>query len=164
LNDQKSDQLCYASNRKAEKYDKLYMDIAFRCSEMSWADRLKVGSIAVLDGRIISMGWNGMPAGMPNVCEDDSGNTKSEVMHAEENMILKLTRHGESAVGATLYNTHSPCMHCAKMIYGAGFKEVVFAKLYRTTEGIDFLRSLGVTVTHYGTSFENALHTFSEKI
>ena len=48
----------------------LYIDIAERVAEESHARRRKVGSIIVKDGRIISMGWNGMPAGWDNNCED----------------------------------------------------------------------------------------------
>lgn len=55
---------------KQYRYDQLYMDIAKRCAEMSYAVRAKVGCLIVRDGRILSQGWNGMPAGMPNDCED----------------------------------------------------------------------------------------------
>jgi dCMP deaminase len=53
-----------------EKYVSLYMDIAARISQMSFADRLKVGSILVKDNRILSYGWNGTPSGWDNSCED----------------------------------------------------------------------------------------------
>ena len=55
---------------KQEQYDRMYMDIALRCAKMSYAIRAKVGSVIVKDDNIISMGWNGMPAGMHNDCED----------------------------------------------------------------------------------------------
>ena len=46
--------------RKKYRYDKLYMDIAVRVSQMSHALRAQVGAVIVKDDRIISMGWNGM--------------------------------------------------------------------------------------------------------
>ena len=52
------------------------MDTAKRFAELSHARRLKVGAIVVNDDRIISIGYNGMPAGWDNDCEDkvwDSG-------------------------------------------------------------------------------------------
>lgn len=55
---------------KLHRYHELYMDIARRVAEMSYARRLHVGAVVVKDGRIISMGWNGMPAGWDNNCED----------------------------------------------------------------------------------------------
>lgn len=38
--------------------------------DLSHAVRLKVGAIIVKDNRIISIGYNGMPSGWDNVCED----------------------------------------------------------------------------------------------
>jgi len=46
------------------------MDVAERFAELSSARRLHVGAIVVKDDRIISIGYNGMPAGWDNNCED----------------------------------------------------------------------------------------------
>ncbi len=46
------------------------MDVAARFAELSHARRLHVGAIVVKDDRIISIGYNGMPAGWGNNCED----------------------------------------------------------------------------------------------
>ena len=54
-------------------------------AELSHARRLHVGAIVVKDDRIISIGYNGMPAGWDNNCEDEINNelkTKPEVLHA----------------------------------------------------------------------------------
>jgi dCMP deaminase len=51
------------------KYISLYMDIAERVSEMSYAQRLKVGSVIVKDNTILSYGYNGMPTDWENSCE-----------------------------------------------------------------------------------------------
>jgi dCMP deaminase len=53
-----------------EKFVKLYMDFAARVSKLSYARRLQVGAIVVKDDRVISIGYNGMPAGWDNNCED----------------------------------------------------------------------------------------------
>lgn len=53
-----------------EKFVKAYMDVARRFAELSHARRLHVGAIVVKDDRIISIGYNGMPAGWDNDCED----------------------------------------------------------------------------------------------
>lgn len=52
-----------------ERLDSLYMDLARRVALMSYAKRKKVGAVLVKDDNIISMGWNGMPAGADNSCE-----------------------------------------------------------------------------------------------
>ena len=59
-----------------EKFVNAYMDVAERFAKLSSARRLHVGAIVVKDDRIISIGYNGMPAGWDNNCEDivyDSG-------------------------------------------------------------------------------------------
>jgi dCMP deaminase len=53
-----------------EKLILAYMDVAYRFAELSHARRLHVGAIIVKDDRIISIGYNGMPAGWENNCED----------------------------------------------------------------------------------------------
>jgi len=137
-----------------ERQIEAYMETAKVFSKLSYATRLKVGAIIVKDNRIISIGYNGTPAGWDNECEywvedGDIGSgwkTKPEVLHAEENAILKLAKSNESGDGATLFITHAPCINCARMIYGAGIKEVYYDKVYRLEDGINFLRKCNVLV------------------
>ncbi len=120
------------------------MKLAVEWSNLSYAKRMKVGAIMVKGQQIISDGFNGMPSGMDNCCEDDQFKTKSEVLHAEANAILKCARHGKSCEGATLYITLSPCQDCAKLIYQAGVKRVVYLEEYRYGNGLDFLEEVGI--------------------
>lgn len=53
-----------------QKFIDYFMDVAERTSQLSHAIRLKVGAIIVKDDRIISIGYNGMPSGWDNDCED----------------------------------------------------------------------------------------------
>lgn len=128
------------------KWNEAYMDMAERFAQLSSATRLKVGSIVVRDNRVISIGYNGMPSGWTNTCEDENNVTKPEVIHAEANAITKLARDGERGLGADLFCTHAPCIHCAKLIYGAGIKKVFYKETYRDTLGIDFLEACGIEV------------------
>ena len=127
-------------------WENAYMDIAERFAKLSSAKRLQVGAIVVRDNRVISIGYNGMPAGWTNDCEDENNVTKPEVIHAEANAITKLARDGERGLGADLFCTHAPCIHCAKLIYGAGIKTVFYRETYRDTLGVDFLETAGVEV------------------
>lgn len=125
------------------------MDIAKRVALMSYAVRKKVGCVIVKEGNIISMGWNGMPSGMPNRCEVDIDGTlvtRSEVSHAEENAIGKLAMSNNSSLGAILYVTLEPCIHCAKLINTAGIRYVIYDEDYRDHTGIEYLKSLGIGV------------------
>jgi dCMP deaminase len=134
---------------KQKRYDKLFMDSAKLSANMSYCDRLKVGAVIVKDNRIIVNAWNGTLPGICNECEETIGDrivTSEFVLHAEQNAILFAAKNGISIKGASMYITHSPCKTCAKLIAGAGIKEVIYNEEYRDTEGIDFLKKVGVKV------------------
>jgi dCMP deaminase len=137
-----------------EKLIKAYMKTAETFAELSHAQRLHVGAIIVKDDRIISIGYNGMPAGWDNNCEDSvyqqdgttALKTKPEVLHAETNAIAKLARSTESGLDATMFITHSPCLDCAKLIYQSGINAVYYRDAYRNEDGISFLKKSGISV------------------
>jgi len=132
---------------KKERYNRLYMDIAKRVAKESFCKRMKAGAVVVKDDNILAFGLNGMPSSMPNKCEeDDIDKTRNEVLHAEENLFLKLARSHESAKGATIYITANPCIKCARQIYQVGIREVYYEKEYRLDEGTRFLLDRGVNV------------------
>jgi dCMP deaminase len=135
-----------------DKYVGTYMKTAKLFAEHSSAIRKKVGAVIVKDDRIISIGYNGMPAGWTNECEEvvtptlpylqgdgPTLKTKPEVIHAESNAIAKLAKSTESGEGATMFITCAPCLECAKLIYQAGITEVYYEEDYRNNEGINFL-------------------------
>lgn len=149
---------------KRERYINLYMDIAERISKMSHARRLQVGSVLVQNDSIISHGWNGMPTGWDNNCEDEieerqpisavpgaciikpTLKTKSEVLHAEANCLMKVAKTTNSSLGSSLYITHAPCIDCAKLIYQSGVKNVFYKHIYRNEDGIKFLETCKIEV------------------
>jgi dCMP deaminase len=53
-----------------QKFIDLYMDWARRVAQLSYARRLNVGAVIVKNDTVISYGYNGMPAGWNNDCED----------------------------------------------------------------------------------------------
>jgi dCMP deaminase len=137
-----------------QKWIDAFMDTAERFAELSSAKRLQVGAVIVKDNRIISIGYNGMPSGWTNDCEnyiqhsDDTVTTvtKDEVIHAEANAISKLARSNESGLGSAMFITHAPCIHCAKLIYGAGVEKVYYRNTYRDTIGLEFLQNCNIEV------------------
>ena len=148
-----------------EKFKRAYMQTAQTFAELSHARRLKVGAIVVKDDRIISIGYNGTPAGWTNNCEDEIFETtteeinnttvtttrkilktKPEVLHAESNAIAKLARSIESGLGAAIFITHSPCLECAKLIYQSGIRQVYYQEKFRDDLGLEFLQASGVDV------------------
>ena len=148
------------------KFQKLYNNIAHEVAKMSHARRLQVGAVIVKDDRVISMGYNGMPAGWENNCETPVTNvvgvapdghdlveltlkTKPEVLHAESNAIAKLAKSNDSGLGADLFITHAPCMECSKLIFQSGIRRVYYSSDYRDDSGIKFLKQSGVEVVKH---------------
>ena len=137
-----------------QKYIDLYMDWAARTAQLSHAVRLQVGAVIVKDDSVISYGYNGMPAGWDNNCEElvyriaqePILKTKPEVLHAESNAIAKLAKSANSGLGATMFITHAPCMECAKLIYQSGIGHVLYRSAYRDVSGVTFLEKSGVKV------------------
>ena len=159
-----------------EKFIEYYMNVAFLTANLSTAKKLKVGAVLVKNNNIIGFSYNGTPRGWDNNCErkeymdcdaggwldideivnkwpfqDEQGRrykliTKPEVSHAEENLILKLSRSAESSDSSVMFVTHNPCYICSRMIYGAGIAEVYYANDYRESSGIDFLKKCGIKV------------------
>lgn len=141
------------------KFKSAFMDVARRFAELSTARKLHVGAIVVKDGRIVSIGYNGMPSGWENECEDkryEEGEyephvwyeSKKEVLHAEANAITKLARSNESSEGAVMFCTHTPCIECAKLIHQSGIKHVYFGEDYVASKGagVEFLEQCGIVL------------------
>ena len=153
------------------KFANAHMKAAEVYSQLSSARRLHVGCVVVKDNTIIGIGYNGMPSGWDNNCEDkvyanewsvdnevweyqeeDSGHpynlkTKPEVLHAETNALAKIARSTNSSDGASMFITHAPCLDCAKLVYQSGIKSVYYRNSYKNTDGIDFLNKCNVEVT-----------------
>ena len=150
------------------------MQAASVYAQLSTAQRLQVGCVIVKDNTIIGIGYNGMPSGWNNNCEEvhfvlkdecyksdefmlHNGyreaahswvklKSKPEVLHAETNAIAKVSRSTNSSEGASLFVTHAPCLDCAKIIYQAGIKEVYYQHTYRDISGIEFLKKCNIDV------------------
>ena len=144
-----------------DKWKRAFMETANTFGKLSHAKRAQVGAAIVKDNRIISVGYNGMPSGWDNNCEevvrlgDDKTSipmglkTKPEVLHAETNAIAKVARSAESCEGADIYTTYAPCLDCAKLIYQSGISKVYYANDHmRSTAGVDFLHKCDIEVTH----------------
>ena len=133
---------------KLLKHKKDLMETAKVWAKESHCKRNQVGAVITKESRIISTGYNDMPSGMENICEEN-GISKKEVIHAEANAILFAAKNGISTKGSTLYLTLSPCIECAKMIIQAGIKEVVYLTEYRDISGIELLKKCNISIQKY---------------
>ncbi len=139
------------------------MNLASDLASRSHCIKAQVGAVLVKDTRIISIGYNGPPAGTHNCdeewpehgCPRDSKGSCSLALHAEENAILFAVKNGAQLEGATLYTTLSPCLSCARLIFSSGVKKVYYQKSYAeykglaSDEGVDFLNKFGVVTERY---------------
>lgn len=144
-------------------FDQIFMKLATDLALRSHCVKAQVGAVLVKDTRIISIGYNGPPAGTHNCdeewpdtgCPRDSKNSCSLALHAEENAILYAVKNGASLEGSTLYITLSPCLPCARIIYSSGIKKVLFLNSYaeykglNSDEGVDFLNKFGVAASKF---------------
>src|SRR5476649_2120434 len=144
-------------------FEDIYMDLAQSLALRSHCVKLKVGAVLTKDTRIISLGYNGPPAGTNNCdeewpdtgCPRDSKGGCSLALHAEQNAILYAAKNNVSVEGATIYVTLSPCIACAKVLFSLNVKKVVYLNSYadykgiKSDEGVDFLQKFGVEVVRY---------------
>jgi dCMP deaminase len=140
-----------------EKFIQAHLKAAEAYAQLSSAKRLQVGCVIVKDNTIIGIGYNGMPSGWDNNCEElieqheDGGQilkTRPEVLHAETNAIAKVARSTNSTDGADMICTHAPCLDCAKLIHQAGIKRFYFRSHYRSEEGLKLLNKCEIEVNH----------------
>ena len=144
-------------------FNDIYMDLAQNLSKKSHCVKIQVGAVIAKDTRIISLGYNGPPAGTHNCdeqwpeagCPRDSKGSCSLALYAEQNAILYATKNNVSLDGSTLYVTLSPCISCARIIFAIGIKKVFYLNSYAefkgipSDEGVDFLKKFGVEVNRY---------------
>lgn len=135
------------------KFDKFYMTVARSAAQLSYANRLKVGAVAVRDTNILAYGYNGTLPGESNMCEgvnpDGSTYTLDTVLHAEENLLIKMAVSHQSLDGATVYITHQPCIKCSRMLAAAKVARVVFDNTYRDPAGLALLLKRNIVVDKF---------------
>lgn len=148
-------------------FDVIYMELASKLALRSHCVKMQVGAVLTKDTRIVSLGYNGPPAGTHNCdtewpetgCPRDSKGSCSLALHAEQNAILYASKNNVSVEGATLYITLSPCIACARVIYSTGIKKVYYLNSYAkykgipSDEGVDFLQKFGVEVISFRTKY-----------
>ena len=121
--------------------DKNFINIAHEIASASKCVSKQVGAVIVKDGRILSTGYNGTPAGYTNCSEhwnneytkDHHDWSKTYEIHAEMNAIIWAARKGISIEDGTIYVTLEPCSECSKNLIAAGIKRIVYDKAYEHT-------------------------------
>lgn len=119
--------------RDVISWDEFFMRVAVAASLRSKDPNTQVGAcIADQNHRILSVGYNGTPAGIDDdefpwePTDDPLFDKHNYVIHAEANAILNYRGSLKDMQGATVYVTLFPCHECAKTLVQAGVGEVVY--------------------------------------
>lgn len=130
--------------------DEMMMRIATIVSSRGTCKRAYVGAVLAREGRIISTGYVGAPAGLPHCldvgCDVSEPPGCSRTVHAEANAIAFAARYGISTAGTALYCTHSPCGNCAKLIINAGVTRLIYEQEYRDIRPLALLQTAGIEI------------------
>ena len=139
-------------------WDQYFMTITRQVAERSTCTRAKVGAVIVRDKNILATGYNGAPAGLPH-CLDvgclvyRSTTPTGEVeencfrcIHAEINAIAQAAKNGAGIRDADIYITHTPCIHCFKVLINTGIKRIFYEKPYKLHTIEDLLPYTDVTL------------------
>ena len=129
-----------------------FLTITRQVAERSTCLRAKVGAVIVRDKSILATGYNGAPSGMPH-CLDvgcliyrtqtPTGDLEENcwrTIHAEINAIAQAARNGGAIRDASIYITHSPCVHCLKTLVNTGIKNIYYEKPYKLATLDEILR------------------------
>jgi len=140
-------------------WDQYFMTITRQVAERSTCTRAKVGAVIVRDKNILATGYNGSPAGMPH-CLDvgclvyksttPSGEVEDNcfrTIHAEINAIAQAAKNGHAITDADVYITHTPCIHCLKVLVNTGIKRILYERPYKLHTLEEMLGHTDVTLT-----------------
>ena len=135
-----------------------FMKIANLVAERSTCCRAKVGAVIVKDKNILSTGYNGSPSGLPH-CTDvgclvyksitPDGSVEENcfrTIHAELNAIAQAAKHGSSINNADIYVTHTPCIHCLKVLINTGIKNIYYQREYKIERIADMIEQAGINL------------------
>lgn len=139
-------------------WDQYFMTITRQVADRSTCTRAKVGALIARDKNILATGYNGSPAGLPHCTEVgcliyESRTPTGEIeqncfrtIHAEINAIAQAAKNGASIRDADIYITHTPCIHCLKVLVNTGIRRVFYEKPYKLATLDELLRYANVTL------------------
>src|ERR1700719_4366901 len=124
-------------------WDQYFMTITRQVAERSTCLRAKVGAVIVRNRSILASVYHGSPAGLPHCTEvgcliyesrtpdGDIEQNCYRTIHAEINAITQAARNGSAIRDADIYVTHTPCIHCLKVLINTGIRTVHYEREYK---------------------------------
>ena len=120
-------------------WDELFMNLARQMARKSKDPRTQVGATIMRDRHVLSLGFNGIPAGVQDLPERMLPPTKYNwMLHAELNAAANARC---DLTGATLYCTIPCCTPCTLLMIQFGIGEIVV-----DAAGLEYMKQ-----RHWGT-------------
>jgi dCMP deaminase len=127
-----------------------YLGIAKAVAARANCQGRKVGAVLVRGDRIVSTGYNGTPAGVPNCLDGGCQRCANRAeypsgtnydlcicVHAEANALLSAARFGIATEGATLFATHQACFACSKELIQAAVEKAYFLEEWVPNQDVE---------------------------
>jgi dCMP deaminase len=105
-------------------WEQYFMTITRQVAERSTCTRAKVGAVP----HCTDVGCLIYESRTPN------GETEQNcfrTIHAEMNAIAQAAKNGSTIKEAAIYITHTPCIHCLKVLVNTGIKDIFYEKPYK---------------------------------
>jgi len=124
-------------------WDQYFLNITRQVAERSTCTRAKVGAVIVRERSMLASGYNGAPSCLPHCTEVGCLVYQSQTpdgqleencyrtIHAEINAIAQAAKNGVSIRDADIYVTHTPCIHCLKVLINTGIKRIFYDRAYK---------------------------------
>ena len=114
-------------NQHISEWDCRFLRIANEIQSWSKDPSTKCGCVLVKDRRILSTGYNGLPANLSDSLDRYQNREfkLATIIHAEKNAIFNAAKNGSTTEGATAYVTFPPCSQCASALIQAGVVEII---------------------------------------
>ena len=129
-----------------------YLRRAEVVSESSPDAETKVGAVLISNKTesVISEGFNGF---VRKTRDDLLPKTRPEkykyIIHAETNLLCNASRNSVGTDDCFIVQTHSPCVHCARLLYQAGISIVYYKNYYPGTDEVKQLGDLQLKYTAF---------------
>ena len=125
--------------------ESLVMDFAMSLTRRATCKRFQVGCVITSEDmtQIYGFGYNGTAKGLSHDdCKVDQQGGCGCV-HSEVNALIKVRANDPRKV---VFVTAQPCVTCAKAIVNSGVSKVYYRATYRSDDGLDIIRKVGIEV------------------
>lgn len=145
-----ADQIMVHLNQHRITWTNYFMSMAHLAKRRSTGLTRHVGAVIALDNKVVGIGYNGAPSGVPHCTVNPRAGMQSgenlrleRTVHAEINAILNAS---SSLRGGTIYTTTQPCGECTKALINSGIVRIIYDNSYRDAVAKELLSHTNIEV------------------